>query len=172
MNRIETFIRDISSDENEPLFLPITNTDSIELVNHTLHENDYDYLEGAISLTVDSEVILSKSMETTDLLFTWQTLIEPILAPNEKDYRIALLDSLYEVELSLVNDGYVFARKKLDESCEVISKVVPKKVYNELVKDGFLEFGEYIINNQLFFSEESSFLSFVEDYKKIRKEFE
>lgn len=170
MNKIETFIKDENSNnENESSFLPITNLNSVKLVNNILHENEGDYLEGAISLIFDSEIILSENMETTDLLFTWQTVVEPILVPNKKNHEIVLLDSLYEVKLLLVDDGYIFHRRRLHENCEVMSKVIPKKEYIKLVKEGFLKFGEYILDNQFSFSEESSFPSFVDDYKKIRQ---
>lgn len=50
MNKIETFISDICSDIENPVFLPITNSDSVQLVRHTLNENNNDYLEGAFLL--------------------------------------------------------------------------------------------------------------------------
>jgi hypothetical protein len=78
VNKIETFISDIRSDIENPVFLPITNSDSVQLVRHTLNENNNDYLEGGISFIYDSEAILVKEMLTTDLLITWQSLIEPI----------------------------------------------------------------------------------------------
>jgi len=54
VNKIETFISDISSDIENPVFFPITNSDSVQLVRHTLNENNNDYLEGGISFIYDS----------------------------------------------------------------------------------------------------------------------
>ena len=85
VNTIKNFISDICSDIENPVFLPITNLDSIQLVRHTLNENNNDYLEGGISFIYDSEAILVKEMVTTDLLITWQSLIEPILFPQKRN---------------------------------------------------------------------------------------
>jgi len=77
-------------------------------------------LEGGISFLYDSEVILNKEMETTDLLFTWQSLAEPLLFPDEREYRVELLDSLYEIRIEASDAGLVFHRKELGSDREGI----------------------------------------------------
>ncbi|PAE28005.1 hypothetical protein CHI07_16545, partial [Paenibacillus sp. 7884-2] len=46
-----------------------------------------------------------------------------------------------------------------------ISNTIPKDEYSKAIIEGFLAFGEFIVNNQFSFSEESSYSSFVQDYK-------
>lgn len=168
VNKMETFISDIRSDLDNPVFLPITNSDSVQLVRHTLNENNNDYLEGGISFIYDSEAILVKEMVTTDLLITWQSLIEPILFPQKKKYCVELLDSLYEIQIEEIGEGYTFSIKETYNDSEWISKEIPIKEYNKLVGVGFSEFREYLIKHQFTFSEESVYLSFMEDYEKIK----
>ncbi|WP_453990134.1 hypothetical protein [Bacillus nitroreducens] len=170
MLKFETLIKDITNNiDNESTFLSIDNPLSADLVNQILEENDHDYLEGAIRLKYSSEVILHENMETTDLLFTWQTLAEPILTPGNKEYEISILDSLYEVKIVTNHSGFTFCVKNIFSKDNQISNTIPKDEYSKAIIEGFLAFGEFIVNNQFSFSEESSYWSFVQDYNSIKK---
>lgn len=46
-------------------------------------------------------------METTDLLFTWQTLIEPLQFPKNKHYEIEFLDSIFDIKLRVSSKDYI-----------------------------------------------------------------
>lgn len=170
MLKIETLIKDTNINiGHKSTFLSINNPLSGDLVNQTLDENDHDYLEGAIRLKYSSEVILHENMETTDLLFTWQTLVEPILTPGNKEYEISILDSLYEVKILTNNSGFTFCINNTSSKDNQISNTIPKDEYSKAIIEGFLAFGEFIVNNQFSFSEESSYWSFVQDYNSIKK---
>lgn len=170
MLKIETLIKNTNINiGNETSFLSIDNPLSANLVNQTLDENDHDYLEGVIRLECNSEVILTENMETTDLLFTWQTLAEPILTPGNKEYDISILDSLYEVKILTNDSGFTFCINNTSSKDNQISNTIPKDEYSKTIIEGFLTFGEFIINNHFSFSEESSYLSFVQDYKALKQ---
>lgn len=170
MLKIETLIKNTNINiGNETSFLSIDNPLSANLVNQTLDENDHDYLEGVIRLECNSEVILTENMETTDLLFTWQTLAEPILTPGNKEYDISILDSLYEVKILTNDSGFTFCINNTSSKDNQISNTIPKDEYSKTIIEGFLTFGKFIINNQFPFSEESSYLSFVQDYQALKQ---
>ncbi|AYV71839.1 hypothetical protein M1D49_19530 [Bacillus sp. PK3-056] len=170
MLNIETLIKDININiGNKSTFLSINNSLSADLVKQNLDENDHDYLEGAIRLVCNCEVILTENMETTDLLFTWQTLVEPILTPEKKEYEISILDSLYEVKLLTNNSGFTFCINNISNKDKQISNTIPKDEYSKAIIEGFLAFGEFLINNQYSFSEESSYSSFIQDYKALKQ---
>lgn len=169
MLKVETLIKDTNIIGNKNTFLSIENSLSTNIANQTLDENDYDYLEGAIRLECSSEVILTENMETTDLLFTWQTLAEPILTPGNKEYEVSILDSLYEVKILANNSGFTFSINNPSRKDNQVSNTIPKDEYSKAIIEGFLAFGEFIINNQFSFSEESSYSSFVQDYKALKQ---
>ncbi|WP_175444223.1 hypothetical protein [Alkalicoccus daliensis] len=89
-----------------PTYLPIDNPSAVHLVNQTLEENDNDYLDGAIQLAYNGEVILNEELNTSDVLYTWQTLVEPILKPGDKECSIILLDSVCDVKLHSNSLGF------------------------------------------------------------------
>ncbi|KGA96631.1 hypothetical protein AJ85_21605 [Alkalihalobacillus alcalophilus ATCC 27647 = CGMCC 1.3604] len=170
MLKIETLIKDTNINiGNKVTFLPISHRLSANLANQTLDENDQDYLEGAIRLECNSEVILTENMETTDLLFTWQTLAEPILTPGNKEYEVSILDSLFEVKIVTNNSGFTFSIHNTLSEDNQISNTIPKDEYFKAIIEGFLSFGDFIINNQFSFSEESSYSSFVQDYQALKQ---
>jgi len=46
-------------------------------------------------------------METTDLLLTWQTLIELLQFPKNKHYEIEFLDSIFDIKLQVSSKDYI-----------------------------------------------------------------
>ncbi|MFS0656876.1 hypothetical protein [Bacillus sp. 179-C3.3 HS] len=170
MLKIETLVKDINIHKgNNPTFLRFDHPRSADLVNQTLNENEHDYLEGAIRLEYNSELILTENMETTDLLFTWQTLVEPILTPGHHEYDISILDSLYEIKILTNHSGFKFCMNNAALKENQMSNTISKDEYSKVIREGFLAFGEFIVNNQFTFSEESSYSSFVQDYKALKQ---
>ncbi len=155
MIKVNTLIKDLEI-MNKASFLSIDDPLSINLANKTLVENDHDYLEGAIRLEYNSEIILTEDMETTDLLLTWQDLIQPILTPCDKKYEITILDSLYEVDLLPDDAGFTFCIHNIIDNNRYITSNISKEEYEKGIKEGFLAFGAFIKTNDFPFSEESS----------------
>lgn len=168
MNKIETFLINVHSDRLNPSFLSIGNEDSVQWAQNTLDENDQDYLEGGISFIYRFEVLLEKEMETSDLLITWQSLIRPILFPREKSYSVELLDSPYIIHLEEVGEKYLFRITTHFDHSEWVSEPILIQEYKELVRNGFLAFGDYLMKHQFTFAEESLYQSFNEDYERIK----
>jgi len=166
---IDTLINDPTFNHvvGKSVFQSINEPSSINLVEQVLIENEDEYLEGAIELIYNSKAILSKDMETTDLLFTWQTMIEPLLIPEDKEHRIVLLDSSFGINLTKEESGYIIRVLETHEEVESVY-VVPDKEYEIAVREGFLKFGDYLYKNNFNFSEESSYLSFQDDYKRLK----
>lgn len=162
-----TWIKDITQDNLGIQLKSIDNLASVSVVNQILVENENDYLEGSIELVTNSEIILSKEMETTDLLFTWQTMIELLLVPNEKQYKIELLDSTIEVNLIVEGMNLII---KVQDTTDTYknSYTLPVNEYKRVVKEGFIKFGNYLADNKFPFSEESSYPSFMSDYEKLK----
>jgi len=137
-----------------------------------LEDSEGDYLEGCITATYNSEVIFSQDFETTDLLFTWQTIIAPLLINEMEDNNnIVFLDSLISVAVS-EKDSLFYLR--LEEPSGILNydlnKVVniPKEDYLNGITKGFLSFASFCFNNELKFCEESSYPSFILDYQTLK----
>lgn len=153
-------------------FLSIDDPLATQAAQMILEENEQDYLEGCITATYNSEVIFTQDFETTDLLFTWQTIITPLLI-NEMDdiFIITFLDSLIDVEISERDNLFYI---KLEDPYGVLNynlnKVIsiPKEIYLKEVPKGFLSFASFCSNNELKFCEESSYPSFILDYQKLK----
>lgn len=169
MLKVETFIKDLNSSEVGVNFISIDDSSSSHLAMQTLEENDHDYLEGTICLEFNAKPILTRDMETTDLLFTWQTLVEPILTSGNKEYEISILDSLYEVSLLNTGTGFIFQITDQLSKNTCNSNEIPEDEYSNVIRNGFLSFGEFILNNKFLFSDESSYSSFMQDYKVLKR---
>ena len=160
MLTVKTLIKDLKTIQcREPFFLPIDNVGAIQLAEHTLEENENDYLEGAIVLTYNSEIIFSRQMETTDLLLTWQSLVQPLLKTRlrETQYSIFILDSLYDVELFEEELNFRIEVSNFAIENETFSYTIPKEEYSVTIFDGFMAFAEFILENEFTFSIESSY---------------
>lgn len=153
-------------------FLSIYDPLATKSAQMILEDNEEDYLEGCITATYNSEVIFTQDFETTDLLFTWQTIIAPLLI-NEMDdnFNIVFLDSLINVDVS-EKDSLFFIR--LEDPSGILNydlnKVVniPKEDYLKGITKEFLSFASFCVNNELKFCEESSYPSFILDYQKLK----
>ncbi|MDW0109411.1 hypothetical protein [Sporosarcina aquimarina] len=153
-------------------FLSIHDPLAKQAAQMILEDSEGDYLEGCITATYNSEVIFTQDFETTDLLFTWQTIITPLLN-NEMDdnINIVFLDSLINVDVS-EKDSLFYLR--LEDPSGILnynlSKVVniPKEDYLKGMTKEFLSFASFCINNELKFCEESSYRSFVLDYQTLK----
>lgn len=167
---METYILNIQSPFDSLEFVAITNQKSIQLVKNTLHENEGDYLEGAVELSYNGESIFSKNMDTTDLLLTWQTLIEPLYFPENKQYEIEFLDSIFDVKIQVSGEDYIIFISTYHNENETSRKTIPKHVYRKVIYEGFMQFATFIIDNQFTFTHESSYDSFMKDYEQIKKQ--
>lgn len=153
-------------------FLSINDPLATKAAQIILKDNEQDYLEGCITATYNSEVIFTQDFETTDLLFTWQTMITPLLI-NEMDdiFKITFLDSLINVEVSEKDNLFYI---KLEDSSGVLNynlnKVIsiPEEDYLKEVSKEFLSFASFCANNELKFCEESTYPSFILDYQKLK----
>src|SRR5690625_2947967 len=126
---IETYILDVHSPFDSSEFVPITNHESVQIVKNTLLENEGDYLEGAVELSYNGESIFSKKMDTTDLLLTWQSLIEPLLFSENKQYEIEFLDSMFDVKIQVSGDNYIIFITTYHNQNEIKHKIIPIHIY-------------------------------------------
>lgn len=155
-------------------FLPINDHLAKQAAQMILKDNEGDYLEGCITATYNSEVLFTKDFETTDLLFTWQTIMLPLLINEMKDdFNIIFLDSLLNIDV-IEKDSLIYLR--LEDPSDILnydlSKEVniPKKDYVKGITKGFLFFASFCVNNELKFCEESSYPSFISDYQTLQSQ--
>lgn len=152
-------------------FLSIHDPLALKAAQLIIDTNDGDYLEGCITATYNSEVIFTQDFETTDLLFTWQTIITPLLIGDiDEHFTIVFLDSLITVDVSekdtMLNLRLAYPNRMLNYD---VNKVVniPKEEYLKGITTGFLLFADFCVSNELKFCEESSYPSFMLDYQTV-----
>ncbi|WP_313235584.1 hypothetical protein [Sporosarcina ureae] len=156
-------------------FLSIHDPLALKAAQLIIDTNDGDYLEGCITATYNSEVIFTKDFETTDLLFTWQTIIAPLLSHDlDEHFTIVFLDSLITVGVS---DKDTMFNLRLEDPNRMlnydVNKVVniPKEEYLNGITNGFLSFASLCVHNELMFCGESSYPSFMLDYQIVKFKF-
>ncbi|PIC58010.1 hypothetical protein CSV80_06825 [Sporosarcina sp. P12(2017)] len=153
-------------------FLSIHDPLALKAAQLIIDNNDGDYLEGCITATYNFEVIFTQDFETTDLLFTWQTIIAPLLIGDiDEHFTIVFLDSLITVDVSekdtMFNLRLEDPKHMLNYDVNKVTNI-PKEEYLNGITTGFLSFVSFCFHNELKFCGESSYPSFMLDYQTVK----